>query len=133
MAGANKPSRRPAPWRGRPRVKDPKDRRVIMRCTGQQLAVLDQAATRAGLSIGAFLRATALGAPGPRAVRRPPVETAQLACLLGQIGKVGSNINQLSAHAHRVQSVPVLSELRLMRRDLAMMRIATLNALGRRP
>lgn len=120
-----------APWGGRPRVENPKDRRLNLRCTAAQYAEADQAATRAGLSLGAFLRAKAFGTPGPRAARRPPVEVAELARLLGQIGKLGSNVNQLTAFCHRSQTDPALVELRLMRRDLAVLRIATLNALGR--
>lgn len=133
MAGAAKQRKRSVPWRGRPRVDDPKSARVIMRCTDQQFAHLDQAATVAGLSIGALLRSKAFGTPGPRAVRRPPIELAELARLLGQVGKLGSNVNQLTAYCHRTQNDPALIELRLMRRDLAVLRIATLNALGRQP
>lgn len=123
----------PAPWGGRPRVENPKDRRLNLRCTAAQFTDLDAAASRAGLSIGAFLRAKAFGTPGPRAARRPSVELAELARLLGQIGKLGSNVNQLTAFCHRSQADPALVELRLMRRDLAVLRIATLNALGRQP
>ena len=112
---------------------DPKDRRLNVRCTAAQFADIDAAASRAGLSIGAFLRTVALGSPGPRAARRPPVELAELARLLGQIGKLGSNVNQLTAFCHRSQTDPALVELRLMKRDLAVLRIATLNALGRHP
>ncbi len=74
MAGVGKKSKRKAPWGGRPRVKDPKDKRVNLRCTSAQFEQLDKAASRAGLSLGAFSRAMLLKKPGPRAVRRPPVE-----------------------------------------------------------
>lgn len=130
---SKRPAQRSAPWGGRPRVTDPKRRFIAVRCTDQQRADIDAAATRAGLSIGAFLRTVALGTPGPRAARRPPVELAELARLLGQIGKLGSNVNQLAAHSNRSQDGLALVELRLMRRDLAVLRIATLNALGRQP
>ena len=133
MGEAETQRKRSAPWGGRPRVDDPKDRRLNLRCTAAQYAEVDEAATRAGLSLGAFLRAKAFGSPGPRAARRPPVELAELARLLGQIGKLGSNVNQLAHHANQGQDGPALVELRLMRRDLAVLRIATLNALGRHP
>lgn len=133
MAGVGKKSKRKAPWGGRPRVKDPKDKRVNLRCTSAQFEQLDKAASRAGLSLGAFSRAVLLKKPGPRAVRRPPVEKELLACLLGQIGKVGSNINQLTKRAHVVGDMPRLRELNLIKRDVAQMRIATLNSLGLKP
>jgi len=132
MSARSARSKRSAPWGGRPRVKEPKTKRLAVRCTPRQFSIMDAAATRAGLSLGAFSRAVLLGDPGPRAVRRPPVEKAMLARLLGAIGKVGSNINQISHHANAARSAPALHELRLIRRDLAQMRAATLNALGMR-
>src|SRR5579863_8476861 len=74
--------RKSAPWRGRRRVADPKSRLIAIRCTAEDHAVIDREATRAGLSVSAYLRTLALGAPGPRAVRRPPVERTELAKLL---------------------------------------------------
>ena len=67
-----------------------------MRCTPAEFAQLEAAAERAGLTIGAFMRVQCLGTAGPRAVRRPPVERAALAQLLAQLGKAGSNLNQIA-------------------------------------
>ncbi len=67
-----------------------------MRCTPAEYAQLEAAAERAGLTIGAFMRAQCLGTAGPRAARRPPVERAALAQLLAQLGKCGSNLNQIA-------------------------------------
>lgn len=67
-----------------------------MRCTADELAILNAAAERAGLTVGAFMRKQCLGEAGPRAVRRPPVEQAALSQLLGQLGKAGSNLNQIA-------------------------------------
>jgi hypothetical protein len=67
-----------------------------MRCTQAEFAQLEAAAERAGLPVGAFMRQQCLGAPGPRAARRPPVERAALAQLLAQLGKCGSNLNQIA-------------------------------------
>ena len=70
-----------------------------VRCTEKERAAIKpKARPRPGSSVGAFLRALALGDAGPRAVRTPPVERKELARLLGHLGKVGSNVNQL-AHA----------------------------------
>jgi hypothetical protein len=67
-----------------------------MRCTPSEYAQLEDAAERAGMTIGAFMRHQCLSTAGPRATRRPPVERAALAQLLAQLGKCGSNLNQMA-------------------------------------
>lgn len=69
---------------------------VQVRCTEAEAKALDEAATVAGMSVAAFMRRQSLGDAGPRAVRRPPVERRDLAQLLGQLGKCGSNLNQIA-------------------------------------
>jgi hypothetical protein len=104
-----------APWRGRRRVSDAKTSFISIRCTAKDHAVIDENATRSGLSIGAYLRVLALGTPGPRAVRRPPVERKELARLLGHLGKIGSNLNQFAHAFNRNGWVPAFAELHAMR------------------
>lgn len=70
--------------------------RPAMRCSAAELAQLEQRAERAGMTVGAYMRHQCLGEAGPRAVRRPPVERKALAQLLGQLGKCGSNVNQIA-------------------------------------
>jgi len=120
-----------APWRGRKRVKDSRDVTVPVRCTYRERAAIRAAAEEAGLSVGAFLRALALGDPGPRAVRKPPVEFTVLTQLLGQIGKIGGNINQFAHGFNRTGMIPSFPEWLAMRRDIGEMRNALLKALGR--
>lgn len=69
---------------------------ALMRCTPDEHAQLEAAADRAGMTVSAFMRHQCLGTAGPRAVRRPPVERAALAQLLAQLGKCGSNLNQIA-------------------------------------
>jgi hypothetical protein len=116
---------------GRRRASDPKQAFIAVRCTAKDRAVITEAATRAGLSVGAYLRATALGSPGPRAVRRPPVERTELARILGQLGKVGSNLNQLAHAYNRDRILPGFPEILAMRRDVRAMRDTLMKALGR--
>ena len=123
-------AKKPVPWRGRRRVKDPKTVPISIRCTAKDHAAIDEAATKAGLSIGAYLRSLALGNSGPRAVRRPPAERAELARLVGHLGKIGSNINQLAHAFNRDRIVPGFPELLAIRRDIGEMRAALLKALG---
>jgi HAMP domain-containing protein len=119
------------PWRGRRRVADPKSIAISFRCTAKDHTVINTTATRVGLSVGAYLRALALGSAGPRAVRRPPVERKELARLLGHLGKVGSNLNQLAHAYNRDGSVPGADELNAMRRQVGELRDALIRALGR--
>jgi len=126
----NPRTKRAAPWRGRRRVADRKEKPISVRCTAKDHAVIDEAATKAGLSIGAYLRTLALGSAGPRAVRRPPIERRELARLLGHVGKVGSNLNQLAYAYNRDRLLPGFAELVAMRREVGEMRAALIKALG---
>jgi len=120
-----------APRRGRKRVNDAKTSFISVRCTAKERSKIDDAARQAGLSIGAYLRALALGDAGPRAVRRPPVERKELARLLGHLGKVGSNLNQLAHAFNRDGRVPIGAELNDIRSYVGQMRDALMAALGR--
>jgi hypothetical protein len=111
-------------------VVDPKNKFISVRCTAEDHAEIDEQATKAGLSKGAYLRALALGAPGPRAVRRPPIERKELARLLGHLGKVGSNINQLAFAKNSTGALPGFPELIAIRQEIAQMRDALIKALG---
>lgn len=99
----------------------------------RQLRALRRAANRAGLSVAGFLRIKALGKPDPRAVRRPPVETREIARLYGELGKLGSNVNQLAHHANATHALPHIAELQAMRSHLVAMHGALRQALGRDP
>jgi hypothetical protein len=128
---ANPRAKTMVPRRGRKRVSDAKTSFISVRCTAKERSKIDDAARQAGFSIGAYLRARALGDAGPRAVRRPPVERKELARLLGHLGKVGSNLNQL-AHAFNSRGrVPGLAELNDIRSHVGQMRDALMAALGR--
>jgi hypothetical protein len=120
-----------APWRGRKRVKDARTKLIPVRCTAVERAAIKAVADKAGLSVGAFLRAAALGDAGPRSVRRPPIERKELARLLGHLGKVGSNLNQLAHAFNSSGRVPGLAELNDIRSYVGQMRDALMAALGR--
>lgn len=126
----NPRSKRAAPWRGRKRVADAKNSFISVRCTAKERATIDEAAQRAGLSVGAYLRTLALGSPGPRAVRRPPIERRELARLLGHLGKIGSNLNQLARAYNSLGRLPTRPELIQAREDIGTMREALIKALG---
>jgi hypothetical protein len=112
-------------------VRDARTRFVGVRCTPEEHASIDAAASAAGLSVGAFLRAKALGSPGPRAVRRPPIERRELARLTGLVGKLGSNVNQLAHGFNRAGRLPGWIEIAAIQREVREIRAALMKALSR--
>jgi hypothetical protein len=69
-------------------------------------------AAAAGLSLNAFMRAILDGNPGPRSRRTPGIDTVVLAKLLAEMGKSGSNLNQIAYHLNSGEPVelPELAE-----------------------
>lgn len=53
-------------------------------------------ADKAGLSFGAYIRTAVLGTAGPRASRRPPADHVALRQILGHLGRIGNNMNQIA-------------------------------------
>lgn len=105
---------------------------LTIRFTPDERAAVDQSAERAGLTSGSYARQVLLGAPAPRQVRRPPVERRDLARLLGEIGHIGSNLNQLARTSNT--GLPVTrDDLGAALTDLRSVRDAILSALGRAP
>ena len=70
----------------------------------------------------------------PRRVRRPPAEKAELVRILGELGKIGSNVNQLAAKAN-IGVLRVLDPMALtqLQDDLDELRDDLMRALGRQP
>ena len=69
---------------------------VSVRCLPEERDELEMKARDAGLTLASYLRACALGTPGPRARRSPPVNAEALARATAALNKVGSNINQIA-------------------------------------
>ena len=130
-SAASKAIRRRAPWGGRKRAVDTKEKFIAVRCTLDDHAFIGETAAQAGMSIGAFLRTLALGTAGARAVKRPHIEREQLAKLLGEIGKLGSNVNQIARWANTDRTPPSFAEIVKMREDIAAMRAEVMKALDR--
>src|SRR3989304_1834872 len=68
----------------------------LVRLTDEEFADISARADKAGLAVAAFMRAAVLGTPGPRAQRRPPADHRALRQILGQVGRIGNNINQIA-------------------------------------
>lgn len=70
------------------------------RYTPEEWAVVAAKAAAYGQSVGQYQRAAALQIAelaAPRVRRRPTPELEELRRLLGQVGKIGSNVNQIAA------------------------------------
>lgn len=98
-----------------PRNKSEKRQRtetLYARVTPEEKAAVIDRADKAGMAVAAFMRAAALGNAGPRAQRRPPVDHVALRQLLGELGRVGNNINQIArtVNAGEAPDVPELRE-----------------------
>jgi hypothetical protein len=103
---------------------------LTIRFSPEERAAIDQAADRSGLTPGSYARQVLLGAPVPRQVRRPPIERRELARLLGEIGHVGGNLNQIARDMNFGNGVNAW-ELNRSLGDLGQVRDAILKALGR--
>jgi hypothetical protein len=105
---------------------------LTIRLTPEERAAIDATAERAGLTAGSFARQSLLEGPVPRQVRRPPIERRELARLLGELGHIGGNINQLAHRSNTGQPVAG-REIAEALTGLREMRDAVLSALGRAP
>jgi Bacterial mobilisation protein (MobC) len=123
----------PPPQPRRRRVKDPRDAWLpATRCTKEQREQADAEAERAGMSLNAFMRWRMFGTPGPRSQRNPSEATKVLAQILAQMGKRGSNLNQI-AHRLNLEEVPAPGELGEALAEHRECVAAIMRALGLRP
>ena len=100
----------PAPWRGwkMAKVKYPghgsekRERSIVLhtRWTPAEDQALRQAADSAGMSVASYLRHQALGTSGPRSARRLTLDEVLIRELIGEISRVGNNLNQLTRLAN---------------------------------
>lgn len=86
-------------------------RSVKVALTEDEHATVSAAAQALGLSLSGYARQTLLGEPTPRTRKAaPPADVQALARLLGQLGKVGGNLNQLAKLAHHGHPLPELAQ-----------------------
>jgi mobilization protein NikA len=105
---------------------------LTIRLSPEERAAIEAAAERASLTAGSYARQVLLGAPPPRQVRRPVVEKQLLAKLLGELGKIGGNLNQLAKTANQGLLV-YENEILAVLGGLRPVRNAIMTALGREP
>lgn len=93
-AGAAKRSDRKSRSGSAKRKRDPI---IGFRASKEERAQIEANAGRAGLTVSSYVRSRSLKKPTTRAVRRAPVETVQLAQLLGLLGTAGGELQRLAA------------------------------------
>lgn len=103
---------------------------VTVRLTADERARLETLSSRTGLAAGAFMRAAAFGEAGPRAQRRPTADHAVLRQLLGELGRIGNNINQIARHLNTGQESD-MAELREALAAYLGLRNAIYDAIGK--
>lgn len=82
-----------------------REKRMTVRLLETEYEAITARAEAAGLSIGGYMRACALGDAGPRARRSPTVNRELAARAIAELNKAGSNLNQV-AHALNMQIFP---------------------------
>jgi hypothetical protein len=103
---------------------------LTIRLSPDERVRIDDDAARAGLTAGSYVRRVLLGAAAPRQVRRPPIERRELARLLGELGHIGGNLNQIARSVNFGDGLDMYELTRVLA-DLAPVREAILKALGR--
>lgn len=71
---------------------------LLLRLLPEERRALKENAREAGLSMASFLRACALGAPGPRAQRAPTIEAEVLGRAVAALNSAGSNLKRVAEH-----------------------------------
>ena len=103
---------------------------VIARLTPDEHADITALADKRGMSPGALIRQTLLNVR-PARYRRPTVDAKLLAQVLAEVGKIGSNINQIAYHLNAGRPGDrVEGSLEESLRELLEWRTALMQALG---
>lgn len=100
------------------------------RFTAEEAALIREQAKRSGVSVGSIIRYAVLGMPPLRASRGPSLDQEIASRLLGNLGIIASALRGRSNGAAPVKFDP---EIEALSRDIAEIRIALLQAMGREP
>ena len=100
------------------------------RFTEQEAALIDEQADRAGVSVASVIRYAVLGQTPLRASRQPKISEETAARLLGKMGQLTSALRGFAA---AVDPAKTDARIEAAHRDIAEMRVALFDALGREP
>lgn len=106
----------------------------VVRCTKDEFNEIAGNARGAGLRNAAWLRAKGLtkGDPGPRSQHIPPVENELLSTLMGALGRLNNNVNQIAHNLNKGEFYHA-PELRQVLIDYPPIRDGIFQALGKQP
>lgn len=103
---------------------------VTMRINPEEAAAIRRIAQARGESVSAIMRSALLRSR----LRASRIDAQAIARLLGQLGKIGSNINQIAYHLNAGRPGDrVEGSLEAALRDLSELRLVCLQALGKEP
>lgn len=77
-----------------------RQRRFQIRILESEYAELARLAEREGVTIATYIRSKTLTVPTTRARRKPAVEVMAVSKLIGELGRVKNNLNQLTKKAN---------------------------------
>jgi hypothetical protein len=104
---------------------------VIARLSDEEHTAITAIADKRGLSPGALIRLTLLNVPPTPGVRRPTADVKLLAKVLAELGKIGSNINQIAYHLNAGRPGDVMEgSIDAALNELLEWRMALMQALG---
>jgi len=107
-----------------------RDAQIKLRCTAAEFNAIAAKADAAGLSVAAYLRAAATGSAGPRAQKKLPVDAVLMRQVLAQLGKLGSNMNQIAYQLNAFGADALDQDFRQALREWGAVRDLMLEALG---
>ncbi len=110
-----------------------RDVALSVRFTKAERNEIHAKAQAVGLTAGAYLRMLALDVPPPRSSRVPTQPRKDVAQLLGHLGKVGSNVNQIAKALNSPGDNPSQAAIEDALRTVTDIRSACMSALGRNP
>jgi len=103
---------------------------ITIRVDFQEAAAIRQKAAENGHSVAALIRSSLLRMRLPHS----RIDRRELARLLAELGKIGSNVNQIAYHLNSGRPPErIYNALELALRDLGELRLACLQAIGMEP
>lgn len=126
--------KKPRDWSQVKRTKSPFQ--VTARLTAAENEQLEKIVQHLGVSRAGYIKSAILGRPIPKASRRPKAVEADLRQLLGLMGKLGSNANQIARACNSgtmTDQRQAIETLQGIRSEMTEMRALLLKALNGEP
>lgn len=101
------------------------------RVTPEEYRQIEANATHEGLTPSSYMRSRALAAPTTRAMRRPVVERVILSRLVAELGRSGSNLNQIARAMNSGETV-IIDQIQSALAEHRQILAAVIETLGRK-